>query len=43
MGRDGRDHVTRLLDPEAILARIVALYDRLLEEKGLGSPVPVES
>ena len=30
MGERGRQRVTRLLDQEAILARIVALYDRLL-------------
>jgi glycosyltransferase involved in cell wall biosynthesis len=33
MGRRGHARVTRMLDQEAILGRIVALYDRLLEQK----------
>jgi glycosyltransferase involved in cell wall biosynthesis len=33
MGARGQERVARMLDQEAILARIVALYDRLLEAK----------
>ena len=33
MGRRGRERVARMLDQDAILGRIVALYDRLLAAK----------
>jgi glycosyltransferase involved in cell wall biosynthesis len=33
MGRRGHERVSRMLDQDAILGRIVALYDRLLAEK----------
>jgi glycosyltransferase involved in cell wall biosynthesis len=35
MGARGEERVARMLDQEAILGRIVALYDRLLEEKSM--------
>ena len=41
MGRRGHDRVTRMLDQEVILARMVAIYDRLLAEKApLNRPLP---
>jgi glycosyltransferase involved in cell wall biosynthesis len=39
MGARGRERVTRMLDQDAILAKVVATYDRLLAEK-IPAPAP---